>query len=141
MIEQGKGLLLAAVDIEGEGRTRSQTLTVEHRLVRVALLEEAEIVHPGDLGMARQIFRDETGVGVRPRHADLERFERAHQHPTRVRIQLRANGAAPAYHLLHEAGVAADAAANEIAMAADILGQRTERNVSPTFERRLKHRT
>src|ERR1700722_11830449 len=140
MIEQREGFPLAAFDIEGEGRTRSRTLPVEHRLVGIALLEEAEIVHPGDLGMARQIFRDETGVGVRPRHADLERFERAHQHPTRVRIQLRANGAAPAYHLLHEAGVAADAAANEIAVAADILSQRTQRNVRAAFQRRLEHR-
>src|ERR1700685_1573573 len=76
MVKQREGLLLAAFDIEGEGRTRSRTLTVEHRLVGVALLEEAEIVHPGDLGMARQIFRDETVVGVRPRHADLSSVSR-----------------------------------------------------------------
>jgi hypothetical protein len=54
MIEQGKGLLLAAFDIESEGRTRSRTLPVEHRLARVALLEEAEIVHPRYFGMTRQ---------------------------------------------------------------------------------------
>src|SRR6202020_3581414 len=102
---------------------RCRTLTVEHRLVGVALLEEAEIMNPRDLGMARQIFSDETGVGIRPRHADLERLKRAHQHPTRIGIQLRANRAAPAHHLLPVAGVAADAAANEIAMAADIFGQ------------------
>src|SRR3984957_3067683 len=119
MMEQGEDLLLAAFDIESEGRTRSGTLTVEHRLVGVALLEEAEIVHPRDLGMTREIFCDETGVRVRPRHTDLERFERAHQHPARIWIELRADGAAPAHHLLHEVGVAADAAANEIAVAAD----------------------
>ena len=82
-------------------------------------------MHPRHLGMAGQIFGDETGVVVRPRHADLEGFERAHQHPTRVRIESRADGTAPAHHLLHEADVAADTAANEIAVAADILGQRT----------------
>ena len=49
-------------------------------------------MHPRHLGMAGQIFGDETGVVVRPRHADLEGFERAHQHPTRVRIELRADG-------------------------------------------------
>src|ERR1700733_4606004 len=136
MVKQREGLLLAAFDIEGEGRTWSRTLTVEHRLVGVALLEEAEIVHPGDLGMARQIFSDKTGVGVRPRHADLERFERAHQHPARIWIELRADRAAPAQHLLHEVGVPADAAANEIAVAADILSQRTERDVRAAFQRR-----
>ena len=97
-------------------------------------------MHPGDLGMARQIFRDETGVGVRPRHADLERFERAHQHPARIWIELRADGATPAHHLLHEVGVAGDAAANEIAVAADILSQRTQRDVRAAFQRRLEHR-
>jgi hypothetical protein len=78
------------------GDHRSGTLPVEHRLTGVALLEEAEIVHPRDLEMTREIFGDETGVVVRPRHADLKRFKRAHQHPTRIRIELRANGAAPA---------------------------------------------
>jgi hypothetical protein len=76
--------------------------------------------------MTREIFGDDTSVGIRPRHADLERFERAHQHPTRIGIQLRADGTAPVHHLLHEAGVAADAAANEIAMATDTLGQQTQ---------------
>jgi hypothetical protein len=74
MIEQSEGLFLAPFDVESEGRTRSRALPVEHRLAGVTLLEKTEIVHPRYLGMARQIFSDETGVGVRPRHADLERF-------------------------------------------------------------------
>src|SRR5271169_2117234 len=126
MVEQSEGLLFPAFDIESEGRTRSRTLPVEHRLAGIAVLEEAEIVYPRYLGMPRQIFGDETGVVVRPRHADLERFERAHQHPTRIRIELRADRAAPGHRLLHEVGVAADAAANEIAVAADIFGQRAQ---------------
>jgi hypothetical protein len=97
-------------------------------------------VDPRYLGMGGQIFGDETSISIRPRHADLERFERAHQHPTRIGIQWRANGAAPAHHLLHEAGVAADTAANEIAVAAGILGQRTQRDVSAAFQWRLEHR-
>ena len=68
----------------------SGALPVEHRLAGVALFEEAQIVHPRYLGMAGQIFGDKTGGVVRPRHADLGRFERAHQHPTRIRIELRA---------------------------------------------------
>ena len=110
-------------------------------MARVAFLEEAEIVHPRDLGMARQIFGDETGVVVRARHADFERFERAHQHPAGIRIELRADGAAPAHHLFHQAGRAADAAANEIAVAADVLGQGTQGDISAAFQRRLEHRT
>src|ERR1700677_5305215 len=120
MVEQRDGLLLAPFDIESEGRARSETLPVEHRLARIAFLEEAEVVHPRDLGMRRQIFGDETGIVIRARHPDLERFERAHQHPTRIWIKLRSDGAAPGHHLLHEGGVAADAAANEVAIAADI---------------------
>src|ERR1700722_987851 len=123
MVKQGKGLLLAAFDIESEGGTRSGTLPVEHRLAGVALLEEAEIVHPRYLGMPRQIFGDDAGVGVRPRHADLERFERAHQHPTRIGIELRANRTAPAHHLLHEAAITANTAANEITVTTNIFGQ------------------
>ena len=97
-------------------------------------------MHPRYLGMARQVFGDQPGVVVRASHPDLERFERAHQHPTRIWIKLRANGTAPGHHLLDEAGVAADAAADEIAMAADILGQGTQRDVSAAFQRCLKHR-
>src|ERR1700722_14132708 len=89
MVEQRERLLLTALDVESESRTRSGTLPVEHCLLWIALLEEAKIVHLRYLGMARQIFGDETGVIVRACHADLERFKRAHQHPTRVRIQLR----------------------------------------------------
>src|ERR1700722_3091910 len=134
MIEQSEGLLLAAFDIESEGRTRSRTLPVEHRLAGIAVLEKAEIVHPRYLGMVRQIFGDKTGVVVRSRHADLECFERAHQHPTGIRIELRANGAAPTHHLLDEVGVAADAAANEITVATDIFGQGAKRDVSAALQ-------
>ena len=68
-------------------------------------------------------------------------FERAHQHPAGIRIELRADGAAPAHHLPHEAGCPADTAANEIAVAADVFGQGTQRDISAAFEWSLEHRT
>src|ERR1700723_4272681 len=133
MVEQRERLLLTALDVESESRAGRGTLPVEHRLPWIGLLEEAKIVPSRYFGVSRQVFGDETGVVVRASHADLERFKRAHQHPTRVRIELRADGAAPAHHLLHEAGVAADAASNEIAMATNIFGQRAQRDVCAAF--------
>ena len=49
--------------------------------------------------------------------------------------------ATPAHHLLHEGRLAADAAADEIAVAADIFGQRAQGDIGAAFQRRLKHRT
>jgi hypothetical protein len=53
-----------------------------------------------------------------------------------VPIELRQ----PITCFLHEVGVATDAAANEIAVTADILSQRTQRDVRAAFQRRLEHR-
>src|SRR3984957_3429168 len=113
MVEERESLLLAAFDVKSESRARRGTLPVEYRLPWTALLEGAELVPPRNFGVGRQIFGDETGIGVGARHSDLERFKRAHQHPTRVGIKLGADGAAPAHHPLHEVDVAADAAANQ----------------------------
>src|SRR5580692_5558468 len=76
IIEQRKSLLLAALDVEGKGRTGRGTLPIEYKLARIALFEKAEIVNLGDLGMARQIFGDEPRVVICARHADLQRFKR-----------------------------------------------------------------
>ena len=40
IVEKREGLLLAALDVEGEGRARRGALAVEHRLARIAVLEE-----------------------------------------------------------------------------------------------------
>ncbi len=54
IVEERESLPLAALDVEGEGRARCRALPVEDRLARVALLQVAEIVQPGDLRMSRQ---------------------------------------------------------------------------------------
>src|SRR5580704_4020947 len=82
IIEQRKSLLLAALDVEGKGRTGRGTLPIEYKLAR---------------------------------------------------IELSADGAAPAHDLSHEASGAADAAADEIAVAADIFGERAQRDVGAAF--------
>jgi hypothetical protein len=71
MVEQREGLL-AVFDIESEGLARTGTFAGRTPSCGVALLEEAEIVRSRYLGVAREIFSDETGVVVRTGHADLE---------------------------------------------------------------------
>ena len=80
MVEQREGLLLAAFDIESEGRARTGTLPVEHRLAGVALLEEAEIVHSRYLGVAREIFSDENAEELR---GPIRRVLRTQDHSVR----------------------------------------------------------
>src|SRR5579862_3082546 len=57
-VEQAERLGLAAFHGEAEGRPRALALAVEHRLAGIVRREEPEVVHCGDLGMAREKFRD-----------------------------------------------------------------------------------
>src|SRR5579883_334156 len=87
-VEEGEGLGLAALDLEGEGRAGCAALPLEYMLARVRRLEESEIVHLRDLGMRPQELRDLPGVCIGALGADAQRLERAQQHPAGMRIEL-----------------------------------------------------
>ena len=69
-----------------------------------------------------------------------KRLQRAAQHPAGMRIELRADGAAHGADRFQSGSRADDGAADEIAVAADIFGQRIERQIGAMLERRLEHR-
>ena len=54
------------------------------------------------LGWSRRILGDDAGVAVGPLHAQRQRLERAAEHPARMRVELRADGAAQRLDRLHQ---------------------------------------
>ena len=78
------------------------------------------------------------GVVVGPAHANVERLQRAHQHPAGVRVELRAQRRAPALHLPHQGVGARDRSTDEVAVAADIFRQREQRQVGAVQQRLLE---
>ena len=68
-------------------------------------------------------------------------FQRAAEHPARMRIELRADRAAQQPDGSHVLGLDAQRrAGDQVGMAADIFGQRIDRDVGAVLERLLKHR-
>src|SRR5438045_1532889 len=88
LVEKGEGFPLAASDIEGERRAWCGRLSHEDRFSRVVVGEETEIIHIGDLLILTKIFSQATCIGTRALRTDLQRFERAQQHPAGIRVQL-----------------------------------------------------
>ena len=90
------------------------------------------------------MLTQETGDGlciaVGAFHADLQRFQRAAEHPAGMRIELRADGAAQRLHLLHHRLAAKRRAGDQVGMAADIFGQRIERDIGAMLDRALEDR-
>ena len=136
-VEEGEGLLLAALQIEREGRAGAGAVAaVDVGLAGVAaLLEEAEIADALDLGMVAQEAAHLVRILAGPDHSQLERLEAPQEHPGRIGIGDRADRVAE-----HPDGVdqllrAGDPAGDEIGMAAGIFGQRIDREVGALAER------
>src|SRR5258708_17123687 len=122
-IEESERLLLAAFDVEGEGRARPRALPCIDRLCWRAILQERQVVHLADLGMIAEKLGDTPGIRVGSLHPEPERLERAPQHPAGERIELRADAAAQ--HLDWPDGPlrAKGGAGDEVGVTAHILGQ------------------
>src|SRR3954470_20018597 len=83
-IEEGEGLLLAALQIEREGRAGAGAVAaVDVRLPGVAaVLEEAEIADALDLGVVAKEAADLVRILPGPDHPELEGLEAPQQHPS-----------------------------------------------------------
>ena len=81
-------------------------------------------------------------LGVLPGllHTQRQRFQRTANHPAGVRIELSTDGAAQRAYLSNQRFAAHRRAGNQIGMAADIFGQRVERDIGAEVQRTLKQR-
>src|SRR5690606_14595042 len=74
-VEEGKGSVLAALDVEGKGRARTRALAAKHFRCRVALLQERQVGDPIDLGVIGEVAGDGTRIAIRLLHADGQRLQ------------------------------------------------------------------
>ncbi len=83
---------------------------------------------------------DDLGVAAGGGHAQRQRLERARDHPGRMRIELGSDRAAQQLDRAHMLLAAKRGAGDEVAMAADIFGQRVDDDVGAVLERLLEDR-
>ena len=93
-----------------------------------------------DFGMIAEILGDKLGVGVCPLHPEPERLERAPQHPAGMRIELCAEAAAQGLDRSNGRLRAEGGAGDEVGVAANVLGERIDRDVGTVGEGTLEHR-
>src|SRR5437870_11604654 len=90
-VEEGERLLLSALQIEREGRSRAGAMTVTNVGLARAFLEEPEIADLLDLRVTAQEIADLGRIPVCPLHPQLKSFEAAQEHPGGVRVADRAD--------------------------------------------------
>src|SRR3954463_16361116 len=84
-IEERERLLLAALEVEREGRARASAVAPEDVGLARPVLEKAEIADLLDLRMGPEEIAYLGGVLTGAAHPEFERLEASEQHPGRVR--------------------------------------------------------
>ncbi|EGE60534.1 hypothetical protein RHECNPAF_14110012 [Rhizobium etli CNPAF512] len=131
---------LAAADIEGEGRAGAAALGGEGAARWRFRIVVRQVMNLLDLRVMSQEIGDGPRIAVCPLHAQLQRLERPAEHPAGMRIELRADRPAQRLDLLDHGLAAENGAGDEIGMAADIFGQRIERDIGAMLDRPLEYR-
>jgi hypothetical protein len=139
-LRNGEGRRLSALDVEREGRARAGALLGRRRAWRANRVEERQIVHLARPWDGRGEFGDDAGRWRWPFPSAAQRLQRAAQHPAGMRIELRADGAAQRLDRLHHRLGAQRRAGDQVGMAADIFGQRVDRDIGAMLDRALEDR-
>jgi len=104
------------------------------------IVDHAEIAQPFDLGMRLQERADLRRIFARPRHAQLQRFQTAQQHPRRIGVADRADHIAHRPDDVDQRLIARNAARDQIAMPARIFGQAVNDQLGSLLDRLLPQR-
>src|SRR5438445_254301 len=95
----------------------------------VWLRRETRIADARDLGMRREMLRHAERALALTSHAQVERPHAADAQPGLVRRQVRAVEDGPIAHRLRDLGAPGDAAAHDVAVTVDVLGERVDDDV------------
>ncbi len=125
------------IDEHRKGRTGAGALPIidrafcrADRMVRVQHLAGQNVLRGQLCRHFRATFR-------RPLHPQGQGFHRPRQHPTGMRVKLKAKGAAALPDRLDQIGPACHTARYQIAMAPDIFRQRIDTDIDPQLDRPL----
>ena len=93
-IEESERVRLISFDVEGECRAGRSGLPLHQLLRGVVGGKQRRIMDARHLGVTSEEARHGSGIAGRSPHPKRKRLQRARQHPARMRVELRADGAA-----------------------------------------------
>ena len=93
-IEESERVRLISFNFEGECRAGRTGLPLHQPLRGVVAGKQRRIMDDRHLGVTSEEVRHDRGIAGRSPHPKRKRLQRARQHPARMRVELRADGAA-----------------------------------------------
>ena len=142
MVEERKGFLFAAVEMQRDQRAGPGMLLSEDGVLGIAGGQEPEVADLAHLGMLREELGDPLGVALLLLGADLQGLKRAREQPGGVGIRHAAEHGAVLGDRLQEGVVIRERdAADDVGMTADEFRGRVEYNVRADLRRVGKDRT
>src|SRR3982751_1270393 len=134
-VEEGERLLLAALQIEREGRTGAGAMAVVDVRLPRSFFQKAEIADAFDLWMLAQEFAYRDRVLAGALHPEFKRLEAPEQHPGGIRVADAAHDVTHHTRLVDYGSLADQRAGYEGAVTARIFGQAVDAEVGALRDR------